>query len=59
MDSSIGERLLTTEEVADLLGVSTRKVLLLPIKQLRLGRRLVRFRLADVYEFMGVEHPNL
>lgn len=55
---SIGERLLTPDEVAELLGVSVRKVLMLPIKQVRLGPRIVRYRLKDVYEFLGQESPN-
>jgi hypothetical protein len=58
-DQPPAEELLTTEEVADLLRVSTRKVLLLPLRQVRLGPRSIRFRLWDVYEFLGVENPNL
>ena len=54
-----GEKLLTTEDVADLLGVSTRSVLMLPIRQLKIGPRLIRFRLRDVYQYLGVENPNL
>ena len=55
----LGEGLLTAEEVADLLNVSTRKVYLLPIKYIRIGPRLIRYRIADVYEFLGIDHPNL
>jgi hypothetical protein len=58
-DDWLGEELLTVDEVADLLRVSTRKVLMLPIKQIKIGPRLVRYRLFDVYEFLGVENPNL
>jgi excisionase family DNA binding protein len=56
---SLAEKLITTEEVADLLGVSTRKVLLLPIRQYRIGPRTIRFRFCDVYEYLGVENPNI
>ena len=59
MDDPLGDGLLTANEVAELLNVSTRKVLMLPIKQVRVGPRLIRFRLKDVYEYMGVENPNL
>ena len=51
-------RILTPEEVADMLHVTSRRVLQLPIKQLRLGHRTVRFRLRDVYEYLGVDDPN-
>ena len=51
--------MISTEEVAELLGVSSRTVLNLPIKQYRLGPRTIRFRLADVYEYLGVDNPNL
>ncbi len=55
----LGERMLSTEEVAELLGVSSRTVLNLPIKQYRLGPRTIRFRLSDVYDYLGVDNPNL
>jgi predicted DNA-binding transcriptional regulator AlpA len=55
----VGERLLTTAEVAELLGVSERKVLMLPIKQIRIGPRTIRYRLAEVYEFLGLDNPNI
>lgn len=55
----LGERLLTAEEVGELLGISSRKVLLLPIRQIRLGPRIIRFRLADIYRYIGIENPNL
>jgi hypothetical protein len=55
----LGERLLTAEEVGELLCISSRKVLLLPIPQIRLGPRIIRYRLRDVYEHVGIENPNL
>jgi predicted DNA-binding transcriptional regulator AlpA len=54
----LGERLITAEEVADLLGVSRRKVLLLPIKQIRIGPRIIRYRLEDVLCFLAIENPT-
>jgi excisionase family DNA binding protein len=61
MDDSAtpGERMISTEEVAQLLGISSRTVLNLPIKQYRLGPRTIRFRLSDVYAYLGIENPNL
>lgn len=53
-----GEMLLSTEDVAELIGVSSRKVLMLPIRQIRLGHRTIRFRLRDVYEYLGIDNPN-
>jgi excisionase family DNA binding protein len=53
------EGLLTVEEVADLLGITSRKVLALPIKQFRLGARTIRFRLQDVTSYLGIDNPNL
>jgi len=53
-----GEQMLTTEDVAELLGVSTRMVLALPIRQYRLGTRTIRFRVRDVYDYLGLENPN-
>jgi hypothetical protein len=53
------EMLMSAEEVAELMAVSTRTVLMLPIKQIRIGPRLIRFRLRDVYQFLGIENPNL
>ena len=58
-DDAPGERMLSTEEVEELLGVSSRTVLNLPIKQYRLGPRTIRFRLSDVYGYLGIENPNL
>ena len=58
-DDAPGERLISTEEVAELLGVSSRTVLNLPIKQYRLGPRTFRFRLRDVYDYLGADNPNL
>jgi predicted DNA-binding transcriptional regulator AlpA len=57
-DKPTMERMIPTDEVAELLGVSSRMVLNLPIKQFRLGPRTIRFRLADVYDYLGIENPN-
>lgn len=51
-------RLMTPEEVAEFLAVTRRRVLQLPIKQVRIGDRTVRFRLEDVYAYAGIEDPN-
>jgi hypothetical protein len=53
------ERLYGAAEVAELLGVSVRTVLMLPIRQIKIGARTIRFRLKDVYEFAGIDNPNL
>jgi excisionase family DNA binding protein len=45
-------QLLTTQQVARLLGVSARQVLRLPIPQVRLGYRTIRYRRADVVAFI-------
>ncbi len=57
-EGALADRLLTAEEVAELMGISVRTVLMLPIKQIRIGPRIIRFRLRDVYEFLGLENPN-
>ena len=49
------ERLFTAEEVAGLIGVSPRTVPALPIRRIRVGPRLVRFRLRDVYAYLGLD----
>ena len=41
------------------MGISVRKLAMLPIKQIRIGPRTIRYRLQDVYEFLGIENPNL
>ncbi len=53
------ERMVSANEIAALFGVSPRMVLSLPIRQIRLGPRTIRFRLSDVYEHFGVDGPNL
>jgi len=53
-----GEQLLSTDEVAQMLGVSTRMVRALPIKQFKLGARTIRFRVSDVYDYLGIDDPN-
>jgi hypothetical protein len=58
-EEPLDEQLWTTENVAELMGVSVRKVLMLPIRQIRLGPRTIRFRLKDVYEYIGIDNPNL
>ena len=47
------ENLLSTAEVAEVLGISPKQVLKLNIPQMRLGARTVRFALADVEQFMA------
>ena len=44
--------LLSPTAVAQRLGLSTRHVLRLPIKQVRLGHHTVRYRRADVEAFL-------
>jgi hypothetical protein len=61
LSRQLGERdnrLLTPEELGQLLGISPRMALLLPIKQIRLGKRTIRFILRDVYEYLDLEDPN-
>ena len=48
-----GGRLLSTEEVAALLGISPRKVLLLPIPRIRFGPRTIRYRKMDLDAFVA------
>lgn len=52
------EMLLTVDEVAEFLGVSPRTVLVLPLHQIRIGPRLVRYRKKDVYAYAGLDDPN-
>jgi len=47
-----GESLLSPSTVARMLGLNTRHVLQLPIKQVRIGHRTVRYRRADVEAFL-------
>ena len=58
-DDSTQDGLFTVEEVAEFLKVSTRMVLMLPIPQIKIGPRTTRFRLKDVYEYVGGDNPNL
>ncbi len=46
------ESLLSPAAVAEMLGLSTRHVLRLPIKQVRIGHHTVRYRRAEVEEFL-------
>jgi predicted DNA-binding transcriptional regulator AlpA len=46
------DSLLSPTTVAQMLGLSTRHVLRLPIKQLRIGHHTVRYRRADVEAFL-------
>ena len=52
------EQVITPEELAQLLGISARMALMLPIKQLRLGARTIRFRLRDVYTYFDIDSPT-
>lgn len=53
-----GEMLLTANEVAEMLGVGTRMVLLAPIRRIQLGPKTIRFRLKDVYAYAGIDDPD-
>jgi len=53
MDKDVN--LLAPEEAAEFLGVTRRRLLQLPIKQLRLGDRTIRYLLEDIYEFLGID----
>ncbi len=57
-DELVPEQLYSTDDVAELMGVSARTVLMLPIRQIRIGARTMRFRLGDVYDFLGLDNPN-
>jgi predicted DNA-binding transcriptional regulator AlpA len=52
------KRLVNVYDLSELMGISVRMVLTLPIRQIRIGPRTVRWRLSDVYEFLGVDDPN-
>lgn len=59
-DEYVTERmLLTPVEVAELVGVSVRTVLALPIKQIRVGTRTIRYSVREVYAYLGIDNPNL
>ncbi|HVN33305.1 MAG TPA: hypothetical protein VMT45_15115 [Thermoanaerobaculaceae bacterium] len=51
-------RMLTPDEAAEFIGVTRRRVLQLPIKQIRVSDRTIRYRLKDIYEHLGIEDPN-
>ena len=57
-DGGATDPLLTAAEVGELLGISSRMVLCLPIKQIRIGPRTIRFRLQDIYDYLGLEDPH-
>ena len=52
IEGGSSDSLLSPTVVAQMLGLSTRHVLRLPIKQLRLGHHTVRYRRADVEAFL-------
>ncbi len=56
MDDDV--RMLKPEEAAEIMRVTRRRMLQLPIKQHRLGDRTIRYRLADIYSYLGIEDPN-
>jgi DNA-binding CsgD family transcriptional regulator len=58
-DEDVRVRLYTAAEIGELMGISARKVLMLPIKQVRLGTRTIRYKLTDVYAYIGVDNSNL
>jgi predicted DNA-binding transcriptional regulator AlpA len=47
-----GEVYLSPSAVARMLGISARQVLRLPIKRVRLGHHTIRYKQADVDEFL-------
>lgn len=51
-------QLVTAAEVAELLAISSRTVLLSPIRQIRLGPKTIRFRLRDVFQHYGLDEPE-
>jgi excisionase family DNA binding protein len=51
-DASKHSLLLTAKQVARMLGISPRQVLRLPIPQVRLGHRTIRYRKEDVDAFI-------
>jgi predicted DNA-binding transcriptional regulator AlpA len=48
------DQLLSPTQVAELVGISSRTVLNLPIKRVRVGSRLIRFRWSDVCRYLGI-----
>lgn len=56
MDTDV--KLLAPEEAAEFLAVTRRRILQLPIRQLRLGSRTIRYRLEDIYEFLGIDDSH-
>ena len=48
-------KLLAPEEAAEFLAITRRRILQLPIRQFRLGDRTIRYRLEDIYEFLGID----
>jgi hypothetical protein len=57
-DEEQPERLFTAEEVGELMGVSSRMVLMLPIRQIKLGTRTIRYRLRDVWDYLDIDGPQ-
>lgn len=57
-DGYDSERLLTASDVAEILQVPSKSVYELPIPRIRIGLRRIRFRPADVREFIDrrIEH---
>lgn len=53
-----GNQLVTAAQVADLLAISSRTVLLSPIRRIALGPKTIRYRLQDVYEYYGLDEPE-
>ncbi len=50
--------LLTPDEAARFLNVTRRRLLQLPIKQVRLGDRTIRYRTQDIYHYLEIDKPT-
>lgn len=55
----LGDQLVTAAEIDELLGISSRTVLLSPLRRIQLGPKTIRFRLRDVYEHFGLDEPEI
>ncbi len=55
LEGPLADQLVTAAEVGELLGVSSRTVLMSQLKRIRLGPKTIRFRLRDVYKYYGLD----
>ena len=58
LEGPFADQLATAAEVGELLGVSSRMVLMSRIKRIRLGPKTIRFRMRDVYDYYGIDEPE-